>query len=355
LRRIDNISADDKLDVLISLLDASVYTYIRECASYQEAIDCLENIYVKPVNEVHARHKLNTCRQKSEEKIEEFFQRLKMFSADCNFAAITAAPNRDAAIRDDFVAGLRSGYIRQCLLEDNVRELQAALDKARTLDEAQKNCEEYRLSTQSNSVHSVGSAGVCNPGKENSVRTECLSMKTKCYFCGNKRHPRFNCPARERVCYKRKTKKGHLSSVCLSKSKDMAPTATLTSQQPSLSASSPVNSDDNKVNAFALVNGVLANCLIDTGAKRNHIDKAFVNRTNLPVDDSTKEEIWLAVKSSTVRTRGSCNVQIDLRDRSYDKVNILVMDNLMWDVILGREFLKEHQSVIFELAVPSVP
>jgi len=73
LRRIDNISAGDKLDVLISLLNAAVYTYIRECASYQEAIDCLENIYVKPVNEVYARHKLNTCRQKSEEKIEEFF------------------------------------------------------------------------------------------------------------------------------------------------------------------------------------------------------------------------------------------------------------------------------------------
>ena len=73
LRRIDNISADDKLDVLISLLNATVYTYIHECASYQEAIYCLENIYVKPVNEVYARHKLNTCRQKSEEKIEEFF------------------------------------------------------------------------------------------------------------------------------------------------------------------------------------------------------------------------------------------------------------------------------------------
>jgi len=50
-----------------------------------------------------------------------------------------AAQNRDAAIRDAFVAGLRSGYIRQRLLEDNVGEHQAAFDKARTLDEAQKN------------------------------------------------------------------------------------------------------------------------------------------------------------------------------------------------------------------------
>jgi len=32
LRRNDNISPQDKLDVLISLLDTSIYTYIRECA-----------------------------------------------------------------------------------------------------------------------------------------------------------------------------------------------------------------------------------------------------------------------------------------------------------------------------------
>jgi len=122
-------------------------------------------------------------------------------------------------------------------------------------------------------------------------------METKCYFCDSKRHPCFNCPARDHVCYKCK-KKGHFSSVCLFKSKNPAPTATLTSQQPSLSAASPVNSDDDKVNVFALVNGVLA---------------------------------------------------------SYDKVNMLVMDNLMWDVILGREFLKEHESVSFAFGGPKCP
>jgi len=77
----------------------------------------------------------------------------------------------------------------------------------------------------------------------------------------------------------------------LSESKNPAPTAALTSEQPSLSTASPVNSDDDKVNVLAFVNGVLANCLIDTGAKRNHIDKGFINRTNLSVNDSTKEEI----------------------------------------------------------------
>jgi len=56
-----------------------------------------------------------------------------------------------------------------------------------------------------------------------------------------------------------------------------------------------------------------------------------------------------------VGTRGSGDVQTDLLDRSYDKVNMLVMDNVMWDVILGREFLKEHQSVSFEFGGPKCP
>jgi len=34
---------------------------------------------------------------------------------------------------------------------------------------------------------------------------------------------------------------------------------------------------------------------------------------------------------------------------------MLVMDNLMWDVIVGREFLKEHQSVSFEFGGPKRP
>jgi len=84
-------------------------------------------------------------------------------------------------------------------MEDNVRELQAAYNKARTLGEAEKYCEEYRLSVESNSLQSFGPAGVCNLGEENSAPAGCLSMETKCFFCGNKRHHRYKCPARDRV------------------------------------------------------------------------------------------------------------------------------------------------------------
>jgi len=64
-----------------------------------------------------------------------------------------------------------------------------------------------------------------------------------------------------------------------------------------------VNCSDGKVNVFTLANRVLASYLIDTCAKQNHIDKAFISSTNLSVDDSMEEEIGFGVKGSTVSKR----------------------------------------------------
>ena len=111
IRRIEGVTDADKLDILISLLHASVYAYIRDCETYGDAMTCLDNSFLKPVNEVFARHRLNICQKKVGESLEEFLQRLKMLSAECNFRAVTAAQNQEAAIRDAFIAGLSSGYI----------------------------------------------------------------------------------------------------------------------------------------------------------------------------------------------------------------------------------------------------
>jgi len=73
LRRLTNASDADKLDILVSLLDSTVYEFITESATYAAAMECLQNIFVKPVNEVYARHRLGTCRQHCDESIEEFF------------------------------------------------------------------------------------------------------------------------------------------------------------------------------------------------------------------------------------------------------------------------------------------
>ena len=138
LRRIEDVADEVKLDILVSLLDTSACMYIADCPTFEAAI---------PINEVFARHKLNTCRQEMGESLEEYFQRLKKLSANCNFMAVSAVQSRNASIRDAFITGLCSSYIRQWLLKDNVTELQAAFDKARSLDDAQRNAQSYTSSS----------------------------------------------------------------------------------------------------------------------------------------------------------------------------------------------------------------
>ena len=164
-----------------------------------------------------ARHKLSTCRQEMGESLEEFFQWLKKLSATCNFTVVSAVQSRNASIRDAFIAGISSSYIRQRLLEDNVTELQVAFDKARSLDDAQRNAQLYTSSSVAISANHSLAVNRTGSDQHTSVnQPECLATKTQqCFFCGACRHPRGNCPAKNCVCHKR-GKKGHFSGVCRS-------------------------------------------------------------------------------------------------------------------------------------------
>ena len=92
VRRLDNANDRDKLDILINLVDSNVYAYISECTTYADAVDKLNRAYVKPINEVFARHRLNTSRQDLTESLGDFLQRLKILSDDCNFFGCHSFP-----------------------------------------------------------------------------------------------------------------------------------------------------------------------------------------------------------------------------------------------------------------------
>ena len=81
LWRIEDATDDVKLDILVSLLDSSLYMYIADCPTFEAAIARLDEMYVKPINEVFARLTLTSCRQEMGESLEHF-QRLKKLSAD---------------------------------------------------------------------------------------------------------------------------------------------------------------------------------------------------------------------------------------------------------------------------------
>ena len=130
---------------MINFIEKNVYSYITECTTYADALNNLECAYVKPDNEIYARHRLNTSRQNEGESLEDFLQRLKILSNDCNFVDVTASQCKEAAIRDAFITGLGSPYIRQRLLEDNELRLNHVFNKARSLHKAQKNAESYEV------------------------------------------------------------------------------------------------------------------------------------------------------------------------------------------------------------------
>ena len=153
----------------------------------------------------------------------------KRLSKEYNYAAVTADEHRQEGIRDAFVVGILSYAIRQRLLERENMTLTQILDRARSLETAQYNSEKFCIKQQGlDADNSVASAQqlIYEATKLSSFPTMqrleadncniCAASKlleTKCFYCGNKRHPRKDCPAKDSVRFKCK-KQDHFAKVC---------------------------------------------------------------------------------------------------------------------------------------------
>ena len=133
----------DKLSVLTNYVPPKIVVYIEECTEYDRAIVVLKELFVKPKNEVFARHVLATRSQQTAESLDEYLQVLKTLSKDCNYQIVTAVQNRDNAIWDAFITGLQCNHIYLRLLENKTLDLATMFDQARALESAQKSSESY--------------------------------------------------------------------------------------------------------------------------------------------------------------------------------------------------------------------
>ena len=100
-------------------------------------------LYIKPTNELYARHILATRCQQSAETLDEYRQVLKTLSKDCNYQNVSSIEYREESVRDTFISGLTSGLIRQRLLENNTLDLKTMFDLARSLESAARSSEMY--------------------------------------------------------------------------------------------------------------------------------------------------------------------------------------------------------------------
>jgi transposase InsO family protein len=347
LRTLENFMASvasakpDKLTVLTNHVSASIYTVIADCSSYDDAIKALTEIYDKPKNEIFARHLLATRRQQSSETIDQFLQALRGLSKECNFKAVSAEKYCDEAIRDVFITGLASHHIRQRLLENSKLDLSSAVTQARALEMAQKNSELYpsqsfQASVNATQLSNKDSAHAGSDGSQVAAAT-----RTLCYFCGNSRHPRTACPAREVVCHKC-NKKGHFAKVCQSSKLGNVSAAI---NQSVLAALSPtVNGLVSRATLDTVINGNTLSALVDTGSSDNFIKESVARQLSLKVFP-TSGTITLASTAHRTLIKGYCLVSLSIKGELYHNIKLLVLENLCCDLLLGHDFMRLHKNV----------
>ena len=97
----------DKLSLSTNFIGPRLYEIIVEQTTYADAVFVLKALFVKPTNEIFARHRLATHQQQSGVSLDEYLQALRTLAKDCNFKAVTAQEHRDESITDAFISDLR--------------------------------------------------------------------------------------------------------------------------------------------------------------------------------------------------------------------------------------------------------
>ena len=372
LSKLNEVTEDDKYAILINYLSAEVYTYVSSTSDFKNAISTLQKLYEKPKNEIFARHLLATKKQDPGERIDHFYQTLLQLSKDCEFKDVTSTEHCNGYIRDSFIAGLSSSYIRQRLLENNSLTLQEALDKARSLETAQTQAAVYTNST----IVSSSETATCAHTESIQLPTDyehqssntCAVSKSSstnfvCYFCGGKeRHKRSSCPARNATC-KNCSRKGHFAKVCLSANQDKLSAAT--SKLCGTNSKNSSRSNIDRAMVKVKINNVNLQALVDTGSSDSFIGQDIAKCLGISIRPS-KGKISLA-STETTSIVGECYVTLCCHDAQYHDFKLTVLPHLCADIILGHDFLNEHSSLemnfdgnkpalkVCNLAVANVP
>ena len=137
------VAAPNKLNVLFAYVSAEVFEYIEDCTGYDEAVAKLKTVYIKQPNIIFARHLLATRKQKPEESLQDFLQKLHALSKDCGFTNVTAELYKGEMVRDSFINGLISYSIRHRLLENNQLTLDRAFQIADSINNALEHSTAY--------------------------------------------------------------------------------------------------------------------------------------------------------------------------------------------------------------------
>uniref|UniRef100_A0A6P7H1W6 Uncharacterized protein LOC114345071 n=1 Tax=Diabrotica virgifera virgifera TaxID=50390 RepID=A0A6P7H1W6_DIAVI len=249
-----------KLQLLINHISPRVYTLISDCKTYNESIQTLDKIYIKPNNIIHARHMLTTRRQQTDETIDSYMQSLKQLAKECNFTAVDADTNKNNRIRGSFIAGMTSTKIRSRLLESLTLTLEETYNIAISMEMAELNSQVY--ASQNLTLSAL-------PGQDTNVFSAVGQyIQERNVLLGN---PSESC-----------NKKGHFAKVYRSKSTSASTNVSegYDNCTACVLAATPASLKKAVVPAF--IKGLRADALIDTGSSVSFVNEDFANICKLP-------------------------------------------------------------------------
>ena len=334
----------DKLAVLSNFVSPSIFQHIEDCTDYETSIETLQTLFIKPKNEIFARHLLATRKQAPTETLDEYLQALKTLSKDCNFKNVTAAQYCKESIRDAFISGLQSSLIRQRLLENKTLDLKTMFDQARSLESAMKSSESYAVpNTLVNAAVPATSAKPVDGLEANTLAaavTETTSLS--CYFCGNNRHPRSKCPAKDATCAKCQ-KKGHYAKVCQSKAASKVSAA----MHSPIIATTQSSGSLSKSTATINIGKLEVKALFDSGSTESFIHPNLVKRAGLTVRPAGGA-VSMASTALSANVTGTCTTNLEYQNQKYTNVHLSVLPGLCADLILGLDFQSQHESITFQ-------
>ena len=224
----------EKVVHLISCIGRTTYSTLRDLCSpgkpldktFTEITNLLESHFKPKKLEIAETYRFHQCSQQPDETISVYSARLRHMASTCNFGE-----NLNRALRDQFVAGIKSADTRKKLLGkdnsfDEVVKValadEVAIKETAQLPTAAVNSVQYssvrsrKPSVSVKPVHKGRQPNDSNravPRNQNVPKT--LPSEYVCRSCGRKNHKRSECRFRDATCHTC-SRKGHISPVCQS-------------------------------------------------------------------------------------------------------------------------------------------
>lgn len=263
-------------------------------------------------------------------RILKFLQALETPSKDCNFQSVTTS-----RYCEETSGTLLSPSIRQRLLEENMLDLKAIFDQARSLELAVSNSKSYSSPPSSVNATVPLATLVDQEQTDPSTLAAVGSNAPTCFFCGNSNHPCSKCPVCDAICSNCQ-KKGYFAKVCRGRkiSKNKVSAAAWSLALATVGALESLS----KLLGTVTIERLEVKVVFDSGGTESFIHPRLVERVALTGPPSSGNVSMATSVSSAASIAAASVATLSYQGRKYAGYKLSVLPGLCADLILGLNF-----------------